>query len=1147
MKRINPLRISALLLALCMLLGLGLGTARAEADWQALQLTLTWTDAAGESQSAVAVPVAWSTDQSFWAQVVADAPLDQLTLSVAHPDHPEYVFQPGNGEVLQNVMDAAALDQMTMVTITASDETGNVLDTYHLYVSTQMMPEEPAATEAPAEEPSMEEPTEAPYVEEPTEEPYVEEPTEAPATEEPSTEEPTEAPATEETDAAPIIVDSPTADQPIEIEDEPEAPPEGPINESMDEAEPPATEAPETDAPVPPAATATVRISYVDEYGSVIAGPYEVALPGGMTSVIAPDTNVLPAGYEAVKADPISVTISTDGKADRTEIIFSYRKTVVETPIPVGEVANRVATVTGNQVALRSEPKKTKKNVLKRLEKGTVVYAIQSTKNDSGEVFYSVLLDGEGGYIQADFLDVMTQAASDAYQAANFTSPAPVFEKDSNPFATPAPEVTEAPATEAPATEAPATETPATEAPATEAPVTEAPVTEAPTNTPTVSPTAVPESYSGYALTQTRTALRSEMSTADQAIISTLDQQELVIVDGQEYDEQGNAWSRVETLSGQTGLMADASLRRINDQEADYYLRKWEEANATEVPATETPAPATAAPTPTMQPATPAPKATDEPPQVQGYAYTIGDNVYFRAAPSSESQILDVLGQHVPVWINGQQYIENEAWHIVKAGNQWGYIRADMLKLMSHTEVADYIKNITATENPQQATPNPATVEPQALSSYGYVSSSSVNLREKASKNSKKLKTLKQYAFSLILGTTQVDGQTWYRISYNGQTGYVDGRYFKQMNIRELENFLDSKEYAQGIANNKTQAAATAAPGSSGKVLSAEDQNVQRWTNPNSGTAVSYAPFNPFKTPEPISGTPAQPNTQLSGAITTVDPSGQKPDATIYQEYEHLYTTAINGGHTQVESLSQLNGVDVTKLSVIESGVYHNLKPDSKVIFDPATRKAYVSGMKTIAETTIQPVATESSEPMVTTDVLYPQEETQSGSIWGWLLLVIALVLAGGGIYGYTLFRKGQREAAQRAAAKRAAAQRAGAEGAKPYPQRAPLQPTSQPNVQVKQPNAPQNNPYQRATTAAPYERPVNNNPYARPQTGTRPAAPTTPVQPASPVQPTSPVQSTAPVQPAAQPAEQVGSETPSRRRRVQRNRMDDNSTDGGF
>jgi hypothetical protein len=208
----------------------------------------------------------------------------------------------------------------------------------------------------------------------------------------------------------------------------------------------------------------------------------------------------------------------------------------------------------------------------------------------------------------ARFVDVMNAAPSEEYQASHFSTPVPVWPLPTEvPTEAPA-EPTEAPteATEAPAevTEAPAevTEAPAepTEVPATETPVpaTETPVPATDTPAPATA-TPEPDQYSGYALTTARTALRSEMTVSDETIVETVERQTLLVVSGQKYDAKGDAWSNVTTLAGTQGFVQDSGLRRINNEEADHYIRQWDAQTATATPAVtaEPKATATAAPT----------------------------------------------------------------------------------------------------------------------------------------------------------------------------------------------------------------------------------------------------------------------------------------------------------------------------------------------------------------------------------------------------------------------------------------------------------------------------------------------------------------------------------------------------------------------
>ena len=187
--------------------------------------------------------------------------------------------------------------------------------------------------------------------------------------------------------------------------------------------------------------------------------------------------------------------------------------------------------------------------------------------------------------------------------------------------------------------------------------------TAAPTDTP--APTEVPAQYTGYALTTEAVALRTEVSTADSSIIRRMDANELVMLTGQSF-EQGASWSLATTLDNVSGYVPDSSLRRINNEEAQYYINLWNEAHPTETPS-------------------PAP-ATPEPAKISGYAYAVGDDVYFRSQPSTMASIIDVLTQGVVVYVRDQDYQDNVAWHVVQYNGQWGYIRADMLRMMTVQE-----------------------------------------------------------------------------------------------------------------------------------------------------------------------------------------------------------------------------------------------------------------------------------------------------------------------------------------------------------------------------------------------------------------------------------------------------------------------------
>ena len=553
---------------------------------------------------------------------------------------------------------------------------------------------------------------------------------------------------------------------------------------------------------VPPV---TVPVHYVDAGGNPLAPDQYVTLDAGRSIQLAPDSSLVPGQYDPASAGTITIQVSPDGIAspDEATFVFKHRE-AEETPIPVGEYINRWAQTTAKGVNIRSTPAK-KGNAVKIAKTGTKVYAVQSVLNAQGQNWIKVIYEGKEGYISSEFLEILSQAQSDDYQDT-LSTPVPAV----------TPEYIEP--TQAAPTDAPATEPPATELPATA--------------TPTVPPTAtpVPETYTGYALTQAVVALRDEVSNSDSSIMTKLEKNALVTVKGQVYTESGEAWSQVQTLENLIGFVPDATLRRINAQEADYYIREYQEAH----------------PTPT-----PKSTATEAPIQITGYAYTIGDNVPFRNTYSDKSVILSQLTQKTAVYVAGQEYNTEDGWpwHMVMYNGTLGYIRSDMLRMMSASETEQYLAGPATAAPTAQITAKP--YDPDSSSSYGYIYASNngaVNMRKTASTKANVVKRLRNYAFCLVLGTQKIDGTTWYRITYDGVTGYVQGSFFKQMSLAELEEFIHSPEYQQGIVNNtSTDPSATAAP-----IVSQEEQNVNTWTDPNSGLNVTYATWAPFATTAPI-------------------------------------------------------------------------------------------------------------------------------------------------------------------------------------------------------------------------------------------------------------------------------------------------------
>ena len=231
-----------------------------------------------------------------------------------------------------------------------------------------------------------------------------------------------------------------------------------------------------------------------------------------------------------------------------------------------------------------------------------------------------------------------------------------------------------------------------------------------------------------------------------------------------------------------------------------------------------------------------------------------------------------------------QQTVNGVSWYVAYYNGNAGYIRADqMLRKMTDAEVAKYMagQKTSAPTSPNQTA---APYDPYGKSSYGYVTSNSVNFRE--TPNGKKMKTLSKYAFAYIIGSKEVNGVTWYYVNQNGTMGWVHGDYFHQLNLTELTSFLNSAEYRQGLANNSgststntdnTSGNTSVKPSggnsgsaTAGNISSVEDWNVGTWKNTGVTTTTSYAPFNPYATATPAPSASVSPSASAEPTETFV-------------------------------------------------------------------------------------------------------------------------------------------------------------------------------------------------------------------------------------------------------------------------------------
>ena len=448
-------------------------------------------------------------------------------------------------------------------------------------------------------------------------------------------------------------------------------------------------------------------------------------------------------------------------------------------------------------------------------------------------------------------------------------------------------------------------------------------------------------------------------------------------------------------------------------------------------------------------------KENKEPEQNPGLYITLMDGVPLRRYMTTASEA-KYLKMNVVVTVSGQEYDANGyLWHKTRYDGVDGYVRDGQLRKLTSDEVDEYLSGGGDT-----STGTPDKYDPNGASSYGYITTDSVNFRSEP--GGTRIKTLNKYAMALITGTRVVNGVTWYNVNYSGQVGWVHGDYFHQMSLTEFTSFMGSTEYYQGITNNTivstpvTQKPSSGSTGSAtqGNVSSVEDWNVGSWQNPNAGVQSTYQPFNPYATPAAT----AVPN----GTYTT------DADTKFYQ------SANTNSGAVTLPKGAEIK---ITGTVMLSSTKWYAVTYDGKTGYIRADDLGSVSATPTPA-----PTATFAIGTMIPINYEDESKETQTSSVpWGLMAGAVVLVGGAGGVYAYALNQNKRRKAAARAAAaKRAKAAAAGATAASPYARRAVAAPNPQQAAQ-QQTAQPVRNPYSSGsitgTNANPYMKPANSQP----------------------------------------------------------------------
>ena len=593
-----------------------------------------------------------------------------------------------------------------------------------------------------------------------------------------------------------------------------------------------------------------------------------------------------------------------------------------------------------------------------------------------------------------------------------------------------------------------------------------------------------------------------------------------------------------------------------------------------EVTATPTPTATpevTATPIPTETPEitavpTAVPTATPAPVQLSLYARVISDGTPLRGNPSNQAYLQNILNKEAVVYIFQSQYAEDGmTWYLVQYSGQWGFVRADLVRVMGEEETAEYLAALEAaqaTPTPMpQATPEP--LGPDATSAYAKLIKDAVNLRRTPSASGTSLGRIAVNTLMLVTGTEYDGTYTWYQVNYNGTDGYVRSDMCQMLTIAELQRYLAEAASATPVPNgnhsgpsttpNKNNNTSITINGTPLKDLLPTDNS---WSS-GTGTAMpSYATTTPdpnaTPTPEPVANPAALLSSAGSLTVSNVPAVSETGKFTVYgtATASSIVTATVE---IQVEPTATPQQLGFVASAIAENALQTSRKTVGQAVADSTGHfkmdvtlpkpgeyivefasdfgASYANyGVTYDTGATIEPTA----QPMPTAEPV--KEEGGLGIlpfIIGGLLIVVAAA-----VYGVYVYRRKTEEAEEEEAdededeeddLRAEQLERQRSRYAQPQTPRAPQSPSGQvpsymKNTAAQQPNV--------RSTVNPYM-PKESDAPTMPSAPKAPIAPTMPSAPKAPDAPTMPSEPKAPVAPttAETPTASTG-EAPRRRRR---------------
>ncbi len=780
----------------------------------------------------------------------------------------------------------------------------------------------------------------------------------------------------------------------------------------------------------------------------------------------------------------------------------------------------------GKQVALREKPN-TNGKLIYRMESGTIVWVMEM----DGE-WCLVRTDKGEGYMMAKFVDLMGVREEQEY-------------RDSLDDPEVAPETAQPEETDPDDPELIVPETTPTPEPQPQEPVD-----------------TTPKEIGGYAyVTADNTALRSNAD--DNAHMQAmLDADTAVYVVHSQATEDGTVWMLTQ-VNEMWGYVKASQIQLMTQEETDAYLAALEAAKAT--------------PTPTVEPtATPEATATPQPQRLELYARVINDGTPLRGNPDPNAYLQNILDKETVVFLfQSQIAADGMTWYLVQYSGQWGFVRADLVRVMGEQETADYLAQLEAalaTPTPMpQVTPEP--VGPDSTSAYAKLIKDAVNLRRTPSQSGTSLGRIPMNTLLLVTGTEYDGTNIWYQVNYNGKDGYVRSDMAQMLTISELQDHL-AQQLEQ--SQNASQPGVSVTPNSgnntdiviNGSPLQDLIPVPDSWTNNviagMPGYATSTPDPNATPTPAPVANPAALIRSSGDLTVSNIPALTKEASFSVYGKTK-AYSTVTATVEVEVETAQQLPatfGMNLINTAIAENvqrvkktvgqavadanGLFEmnvTLPDPGEYIVEFATAEGAFAQYGVTYDTGATPMPT--PQPLPTA---VPVEEDNGMGILPFIIGGV-LILVAAGIYGVYVYRRRteeeededeededeeyeMRQEQLERQRQRSAQSARNAQQAAPRAARSAQVPSYM--RQSGEEDAPRS-PYARPQAPAAPQAPARPQAPAAPVRPQAPIAPHTPARPQAPVKPQAPIAPQAPTMPQAPEAPaQAGAEGAPRRRRRQ-------------